>query len=432
MKVRGLRVSFVALLFLVTTSLAPASAAQHLWGASYLNWSGALLSETSSVSQVIQPLELSSNMYWEAGWVWDNAKDGAYGGIQTNGYLANGQIADLAIFSIWNATSAIPGPDAGCLPFGGEGIGYSCQIATPMVAGNKYEISFSVDVDRGPKWWKATIKDFAKGTTKVIGSIEAPSAGLKTTNWNNFIEYWGQAVPCDAVGMASARFYVPTSNNSDVQFHSPYFSRPTKPCVNSAGDTPPDGYIGDAVIRFGGSSQLTSTTTTSNTKSKSLLAQETAPAAAKAAADRATAEWNAKHEAESKCYSELPLWNKSIIYLNSFEENYRESLIALDAVRAIRLKYGITAKIFESSRCSVAPHDFINGVYNDTRQKEFATDVLSAIGKVLDQIALEKQASAAAKAAAAKKQTTITCNKGKLTKKVTGINPKCPSGYVKK
>jgi hypothetical protein len=30
------------------------------------------------------------------------------------------------------------------------------------------------------------------------------------------------------------------------------------------------------------------------------------------------------------------------------------------------------------------------------------------------------------------KATTITCVKGKTTKKVTGINPKCPSGYTKK
>jgi len=37
---------------------------------------------------------------------------------------------------------------------------------------------------------------------------------------------------------------------------------------------------------------------------------------------------------------------------------------------------------------------------------------------------------AAAKAAA--KATTITCVKGKTTKKVTALKPKCPSGYKKK
>jgi hypothetical protein len=30
------------------------------------------------------------------------------------------------------------------------------------------------------------------------------------------------------------------------------------------------------------------------------------------------------------------------------------------------------------------------------------------------------------------KATTITCVKGKTTKKVTAVNPKCPTGYTKK
>jgi hypothetical protein len=46
-----------------------------------------------------------------------------------------------------------------------------------------------------------------------------------------------------------------------------------------------------------------------------------------------------------------------------------------------------------------------------------------------DQLAAEKLA--ATKAATLKK-TTITCVKGKLTKKVTAVKPKCPTGYKKK
>ena len=50
--------------------------------------------------------------------------------------------------------------------------------------------------------------------------------------------------------------------------------------------------------------------------------------------------------------------------------------------------------------------------------------------EALEKAALELKAKqdADAKAAAAKK-TTITCVKGKLTKKVTAVKPKCPSGY---
>ena len=51
-----------------------------------------------------------------------------------------------------------------------------------------------------------------------------------------------------------------------------------------------------------------------------------------------------------------------------------------------------------------------------------------------EQVAAEAKAKvAAAKATAAKaaatKKTTITCVKGKLTKKITAVKPKCPSGY---
>ena len=41
-------------------------------------------------------------------------------------------------------------------------------------------------------------------------------------------------------------------------------------------------------------------------------------------------------------------------------------------------------------------------------------------------------AAAAASVAKANKKVTITCVKGKLTKKVSGAAPKCPAGYKKK
>ena len=45
---------------------------------------------------------------------------------------------------------------------------------------------------------------------------------------------------------------------------------------------------------------------------------------------------------------------------------------------------------------------------------------------------LKAKQEAEAKAASLKK-STITCNKGKLTKKVTAVKPKCPAGFkVKK
>ena len=45
---------------------------------------------------------------------------------------------------------------------------------------------------------------------------------------------------------------------------------------------------------------------------------------------------------------------------------------------------------------------------------------------------LKAKQEAEAKAAAVKKKTTITCVKGKLTKKVTAVKPVCPAGFKKK
>jgi len=46
--------------------------------------------------------------------------------------------------------------------------------------------------------------------------------------------------------------------------------------------------------------------------------------------------------------------------------------------------------------------------------------------------AREVKEVAAAKPPAAAKKITITCTKGKLIKKLSGTNPKCPVGYKKK
>jgi hypothetical protein len=45
---------------------------------------------------------------------------------------------------------------------------------------------------------------------------------------------------------------------------------------------------------------------------------------------------------------------------------------------------------------------------------------------------LKAKQEAEARAAAVKKKTTITCVKGKLTKKVTAVKPFCPAGFKKK
>jgi hypothetical protein len=64
-----------------------------------------------------------------------------------------------------------------------------------------------------------------------------------------------------------------------------------------------------------------------------------------------------------------------------------------------------------------------------------ATDAANAAKDKAAQDAADKvaaQKKIAAQAAALKKKTTITCIKGKIVKKVTGVKPVCPKGYKRK
>ena len=61
-----------------------------------------------------------------------------------------------------------------------------------------------------------------------------------------------------------------------------------------------------------------------------------------------------------------------------------------------------------------------------TSNDKTAADKTAADKAAADKAAADK---AAADKAAANKKTTITCVKGKLTKKVTAVKPKCPTGY---
>ena len=69
------------------------------------------------------------------------------------------------------------------------------------------------------------------------------------------------------------------------------------------------------------------------------------------------------------------------------------------------------------------------------KEKQAALDIILSDVKARSEAEAKAEAArilAAAKSVAAKKKATITCVKGKLTKKVTAVKPVCPKGYKKK
>jgi hypothetical protein len=71
--------------------------------------------------------------------------------------------------------------------------------------------------------------------------------------------------------------------------------------------------------------------------------------------------------------------------------------------------------------------DAIRDLITGGSKSALASDYLLAQSGITKYLAAE-----AAKSKIVRKATTITCVKGKLTKKVTAVKPKCPSGYKKK
>ncbi|GAA2630873.1 DUF3472 domain-containing protein [Actinomadura fulvescens] len=158
--------------------------------------------------------------------------DGGYLGLQTDGSVGNGQRGKLAIFSIWNAADARPGPGAVCVDFGGEGVGKSCRILYNWQPGTTYKYRlWYLGAETGDRHrWGAWMIDTSTGKETHIGSILAPAGKSRITNSVSWIEDFG-GTPCDQAAPAAGVFGHPTANNGQV--HGTFDSGPTRSCGRS-------------------------------------------------------------------------------------------------------------------------------------------------------------------------------------------------------
>jgi len=131
-----------------------------------------------------------------------------------------------------------------------------------------------------------------------------------------------------------------------------------------------------------------------------------------------------------KCLAYVPRHNQNInryLLLKSLDPN--NELLAV-----LNLKYNFPSSIIDSGLCTSDAEQILKIVITDDLS-EFVDRISEEIdAKKVDKAAADKAAAdkAAADKAALLKKTTITCIKGKLTKKVTAIKPVCPAGYKKK
>ena len=145
---------------------------------------------------------------------------------------------------------------------------------------------------------------------------------------------------------------------------------------------------------------------------------------AKAAADLKAAA--AKVAAELKAAAEKIAADKSIAELKAAAEKAAADLkakIEADKVAA-DLKAAADKAAAELKAVAEKTAADLKAAADKAAAEKVLTDAKASAAKIL--------AAAKAKAAAALKKTTITCVKGKLTKKVTAVKPVCPKGYTKK
>jgi hypothetical protein len=137
-------------------------------------------------------------------------------------------------------------------------------------------------------------------------------------------------------------------------------------------------------------------------------------AEAKAAAEKAAAELKAKREAEAKAAAELKA-----------KQEAEAKAAAEKAAAELKAKQEAEAKAAAEKAAAElkAKQEAEAKAAAELKAKQ---DAEAAAEKAAAE--LKAKLEAEAKAAASKK-TTISCVKGKLVKKVTGVGPKCPAGY---
>lgn len=158
---------------------------------------------------------IQSSYYWAHQFHFKNG-DGGYMGLQTNGYMQGTWVGKMAIFSLWDALEAEPGPGASCERFTGEGEGWSCRKKYNWVEGHIYGLRIKAgDVDEQQnEWWGAWIIDASTKEETFLGRIKVPASWQRLDNSSVvWVEYYGKVIECNSIPYAEARFEQPTAND---------------------------------------------------------------------------------------------------------------------------------------------------------------------------------------------------------------------------
>jgi hypothetical protein len=177
----------------------------------YTDWTPTVSGPTSLDQriQIVTDPGAKADRFFSTTFYFANVKDGGYMGLQTDANRPGMARGKIAIFSIWNSTSAVKGDATSfCLPFGGEGIGQSCRLPYEWVAGRTYRMHVGMV---SANQWRASVRDETSAIETIIGTIQTPAgAGALTGGVGNFVEYYGPSFPgCAALAKSVVAFQAP-------------------------------------------------------------------------------------------------------------------------------------------------------------------------------------------------------------------------------
>jgi hypothetical protein len=154
--------------------------------------------------------------FWAMQWQWaETPSTGGYLGIQTDGVLFNGQVTEMAIFSVWGATASRAASGSTCdayNPAGENGAGLSCRRAIPVTEGHLYYFQVTRSSTRNnTSVYSASIRNATTRTTYKLGTLSVPGT-ISIREINNFIEdFSGANSSCAATAPAGAEFRQPVA-----------------------------------------------------------------------------------------------------------------------------------------------------------------------------------------------------------------------------
>ena len=125
-----------------------------------------------------------------------------YFGLQTNGLIGGRWVGRMVIFSVWNATDAVPGARTTAQTFGGEGVGYSLRLAYEWAEGVEYR--FRIYKESG-LWWALEFRP-GDGTPIYLGKIKITEDVVLQAASSNFVEYFMSINACEDMPYSRARF----------------------------------------------------------------------------------------------------------------------------------------------------------------------------------------------------------------------------------